>query len=293
MGSSYTGRTTDNTQNDGFNIVDPVEMYLSAAGEAPLLNAEREIQLAQSIEKGDPKARELMICSNLRLVVNAAKRYKYTQTLTFLDLVQEGNLGLITAVEKYYYRVGCRFSTYATWWIRQAINRSISDSDRTIRLPVHMGETVRKVSQAINRLKQEDGYRLDTTEVAKMLKLRKDTVELSIKIAHHPISLETPLTSDETSVVGDFVEDRSALSPEEQAMEASMRIALDKQLASLTERERDILELRFGVNKERSYTLEEVGGMYNLTRERIRQIEGKALRKLRRPNRRQFLEDFA
>jgi len=234
-----------------------------------------------------------MICSNLRLVVNIAKRYRYTQTLTFLDLIQEGNLGLITAVEKYDYRVGCRFSTYATWWIRQAIIRSISDSDRTIRLPVHMGETVRKVSQAINRLKQEDGYRLDTTELAKMLKLRKDTVELSIKIMHHPISLETPLKSDETGVIGDFVEDRSALSPEEQAFEASMRIALDKQLASLTERERDILELRFGINKERSYTLEEVGGMYNLTRERIRQIEGKALRKLRRPNRRKFLEDFA
>jgi RNA polymerase primary sigma factor len=271
---------------------DPIALYLSAAGEAPLLTAEQEVELAKKIEEGDAEARELMICSNLRLVVSIAKRYKYTQNLTLLDLVQEGNLGLISAVERYDYRVGCRFSTFATWWIRQAISRGISDSDRTIRLPVHMGEIVRKVSQAINQRRQEDGYRLDTNELAETLKIRKDTVELSLKIGHHPISLETPLTNDETSVVGDFVEDRHSLSPEEHAMEASMHLAIEKQLASLTERERHVLELRFGINNERSYTLEEVGGMYNLTRERIRQIESKALRKLRRPNRRKYLEDF-
>jgi RNA polymerase primary sigma factor len=280
------------TEEDRHAGVDPVKLYLTAAGEAPLLNAEQEIELAKKIEAGDASAREQMICCNLRLVVKLAKRYRYTQSLTFLDLIQEGNIGLMTAVNKYDYRVGCRFSTFAIWWIRQAISRSVYDADRTIRLPVHVGELVRKVSQAKNRLEQEEGFIPDTDQLAEMLKLRKDTVELSLRIAHHTISLESPLTGDETSVLGDFIEDRDSISTEEHAMGVSMRHVLDQQLASLTQRERRILELRFGINNERTYTLEEVGSMYHLTRERIRQIERGALRKLSRPNRRKYLEDF-
>lgn len=278
--------------NEDYEYADSVEQYLSSAAEAPLLTAQEEVELAKRIEAGDADARERMICSNLRLVVSIAKRYRYTQTLSLLDLIQEGNLGLITAVERYDYRVGCRFSTFATWWIRQAISRSISDSDRTIRLPVHMSETVRKVTQTIFQLEQMGGVQRDAGELAKLLGLRKDTVELSLQFAHLPISLETPLANDETSVFGDFIEDRAATSPEEHAMQTSMQAALEEQLGTLSERERDILELRFGIRKDKAYTLEEIGRMYSLTRERIRQIEGKALRKLRRPNRRKYLEDY-
>ncbi len=278
--------------DDCSDSVDIVKQYLSAAAEAPLLTAQEEVELAKKIEAGDENARERMICSNLRLVVNIAKRYRYTQTLSLLDLIQEGNLGLMTAVERYDYRLGCRFSTFATWWIRQAISRSISDSDRMIRLPVHMGETVRKVKQAVNQLAQTDGVQINTDELAELLSLRKDTVELSLQVAYHPLSLDTPLSSDETSVFGDFIEDRYSMSPEEQAMQSSLQDALDKQLETLSDRERTVLRLRFGINKEKSYTLEEIGRMYSLTRERIRQIEVKAIRKLRRPNRRKYLEDF-
>jgi RNA polymerase primary sigma factor len=278
--------------DDYYNSIDSVKQYLSAAAEASLLTPQEEVELAKQIEYGDAAARERMICSNLRLVIKIAKKYKYTQTLSFLDLIQEGNLGLMKAVERYDYRVGCRFSTFATWWIRQAISRSISDSDRTIRLPVHMGETVRKVTQVLNQLQQKYGTRLSCDELAKVLMLRTDTVKLCLQIAHHPISLETPLTNDETSSFGDFIEDSTAISPEEHTMQTSMQEALDRQLDTLTKRERHILELRFGVNKEKSYTLEEIGCMYSLTRERIRQIEGAALRKLRRPNRSKYLEDF-
>ena len=278
------------TDND--KSVDSVKLYLAAAGEAPLLTAEQEIDLAKKIESGDQNAREMMIRSNLRLVVRLAKRYRYTHSLTFLDLIQEGNLGLMTAVERYDYRVGCRFSTFATWWIRQAISRSISDQDRTIRLPVHMGEAVRKVTQTAYQMEQKNGVLPDTDELAEILKLRKETVELSLQLAAHPISLETPLINDESSVFGDFIQDRHSASPEDVAFSASMQRALEKQLSSLSDRERNILELRFGLKRERAYTLEEVGRMYNLTRERIRQIEGKALCKLRRPNRRKYLEDF-
>lgn len=278
--------------NSDDKVLDPVKMYLTAAGEAPLLTAQQEIELAKKIESGDNMARDLMIRSNLRLVIQIAKRYKYTYSLTFLDLIQEGNLGLMNAVERYDYRVGCRFSTFATWWIRQAINRSISDLDRTIRLPVHMGEIVRKVTQAIQQQEQNDGDQLDTDELAALLKLRKDTVELALRISHHTSSLDAPLNGDETSVFGDFIEDRNSISPEEHALDAALQQALENQLDSLSERERNILELRFGLNRERSYTLEEVGRMYSLTRERIRQIEGKALHKLRRPNRKKYLEDF-
>lgn len=272
--------------------VDSVKLYLAAAGEAPLLSAEQEIDLAKKIESGDQNAREQMIRSNLRLVVRIAKRYRYTHSLTFLDLIQEGNLGLMTAVERYDYRVGCRFSTFATWWIRQAINRGISDQDRTIRLPVHMGEAVRKVAQAVYQMEQKNGVVPDTNELAEALKLRKETVELSLQLAAHPISLETPLINDESSVFGDFIQDRHSVSPEDVAFSASMQKAIDQQLASLSDRERNIIELRYGLKRERAYTLEEVGRMYSLTRERIRQIEGKALCKLRRPNRRKYLEDF-
>lgn len=278
------------TDND--KSVDSVKLYLAAVGEAPLLTAEQEIDLAKKIESGDQNAREMMIRSNLRLVVRLAKRYRYTHSLTFLDLIQEGNLGLMTAVERYDYRVGCRFSTFATWWIRQAISRSISDQDRTIRLPVHMGEAVRKVTQTAYQMEQKNGVLPDTDELAEILKLRKETVELSLRLAAHPISLESPLINDESSVFGDFIQDRYSASPEDVAFSASMQRALEKQLSSLSDRERNILELRFGLKRERAYTLEEVGRMYNLTRERIRQIEGKALCKLRRPNRRKYLEDF-
>ncbi len=289
---AYTQITGAVFDKDSRDYVDSVKLYLAAAGETPLLTARQEIELAKKIESGDQEARELMIRSNLRLVVRIAKRYKYTHSLTFLDLIQEGNLGLMNAVERYDYRVGCRFSTFATWWIRQAINRSISDQDRTIRLPVHMGEAVRRVTQAVYHLEQEEGVQADTDKLAELLKLRKETVEMSLRIASHPISLETPLTNDETSVFGDFIEDCNSPSPEERAVSASMRNALDQQLAVLSERERNILELRFGFNRERTYTLEEVGRMYSLTRERIRQIEGIALRKLSRPSRRKYLEDF-
>jgi RNA polymerase primary sigma factor len=288
----------DNTEikadakDESLNYIDSVKLYLTAAGEAPLLTARQEIELAQKIEAGDQKARELMIRSNLRLVIRVAKRYKYTHSLSFLDLVQEGNIGLMTAVERFDYRIGCRFSTFATWWIRQAINRSISDQDRTIRLPVHMGEAVRRVTQAACRLEQRDGFSPDIDELAEILQLRKETVELSLQLAAHPMSLQTPLINDETSVLGDFIPDHHSISPEEHAFSASMQKALELQLASLTEKERNVLELRFGFNRERAYTLEEVGRMYSLTRERIRQIECKALRKLRRPNRRKYLEDF-
>jgi len=272
--------------------VDSVKLYLAAAGEAPLLSAEQEIDLAKKVESGDQNAREQMIRSNLRLVVRIAKKYRYTHSLTFLDLIQEGNLGLMTAVERYDYRVGCRFSTFATWWIRQAINRGISDQDRTIRLPVHMGEAVRKVAQAVYQMEQKNGVVPDTNELVEALKLRKETVELSLQLAAHPISLETPLINDESSVFGDFIQDRHSVSPEDVAFSASMQKAIDQQLASLSDRERNIIELRYGLKRERAYTLEEVGRMYSLTRERIRQIEGKALCKLRRPNRRKYLEDF-
>ncbi len=272
--------------------LDSVKQYITAAGKAPLLTVQQEIDLAKKIEAGDNDARELMICSNLRLVIQIAKRYKHTYSMSLLDLIQEGNMGLMKAVERYDYRVGCRFSTFATWWIRQAINRSISDLDRAIRLPVHMGEAVRRVTQAINQLEQKDGCKPNAEALAEYLKLRKDKVELALQIAHHPVSLETPLISDETSTFGDFIEDRSSISPEEHVISESLCHVLETQLASLTERERNILELRFGLNKDRSYTLEEVGALYSLTRERIRQIEGKALSKLRRPNRRKHLEGF-
>lgn len=274
------------------DTLDPVKQYLATAGEAPLLTAQQEIDLAKKIEEGDNNARELMICSNLRLVVSIAKRYKNTISLSFLDLIQEGNLGLIKAVERYDYRVCCRFSTFATWWIRQAISRSLSDSDRTIRLPVHMGETVRKVTRTMNQIEQQNGFRPDTAALADLLKLKKETVELALHIAPQPISLETPLLCDETNVFGNFIEDRCSVSPEDHAIGVSLQTVLENQLATLSERERNILELRFGLNRERSYTLEEVGRIFSLTRERIRQIEGKALLKLRRPSHRKYLEDF-
>jgi RNA polymerase primary sigma factor len=272
--------------------IDLLKLYLTAAAEAPLLSAQEEIELAKRIEAGDKQAREDMICANLRLVVSIAKRYKFTHFLSLLDLIQEGNLGLIQAVERYDYRVGCRFSTFATWWIRQAISRSIYDYDRTIRLPVHLGETVRKVARAIGQLEKQDDYQLDTEQLAELLNLRKDTVELALQLAAHPISLQTPLAHDETSQFGDFIEDRESVSPEEHAIFVSMRGAVEKQLASLSDRERDILELRFGINRDRTFTLEEIGRMYSLTRERIRQIERGALRKLRRPSRSKYLADF-
>jgi RNA polymerase primary sigma factor len=272
--------------------MDPVKLYLASAGEARLLTAQQETELAIRIENGDPDARDLLICANLRLVVSVAKRYHHTNSMSLLDLIQEGNLGLIKAVERFDYRIGCRFSTFAVWWIRQAVSRSLSELDRTIRLPVHMGEIVRKVMRMSNELEQQNGIEPEPEELAEALKLRKDTVEMALRIAPTPVSFDMPLKNDETSVFGDFLPDQDAVSPEEHAIRDSMKATVKKQLLSLGKRERDILELRFGLKDEETHTLEEIGRMYHLSRERIRQIEHKALRQLRRPGARKHLEEF-
>ena len=206
-------------------------------------------------------------------------------------MIQEGNLGLIKAVERYDYRMGYRFSTYATWWIRQAITRGVADTDRTIRLPVHMGETVRKIIRTANQMEQQ-GFKFDTKKIAEKLELSETKVEDALRFSGHPISLETPISDDNTSVFGDFLEDDDTVSPEENAMEVSLQMELAKQLQALSERERKVLELRFGLYQGRRHTLEEVGNYFGVTRERIRQIESKALRKLRRPNHSKYLKDF-
>ena len=279
------------TANSSISGIDPIKEYLTVAGEAPLLTKEQEIELAKRIEAGDEEAREEMICSNLRLVVSIAKRYTNTNFLSFLDLIQEGNLGLIKAVERYDYRMGYRFSTYATWWIRQAITRGVADTDRTIRLPVHMGETVRKIIRTANQMEQQ-GFKFDTKKIAEKLELSETKVEDALRFSGHPISLETPISDDNTSVFGDFLEDDDTVSPEENAMEVSLQMELAKQLQALSERERKVLELRFRLYQGRRHTLEEVGNYFGVTRERIRQIESKALRKLRRPNHSKYLKDF-
>lgn len=279
------------TSNSSVNGIDSIKEYLTVAGEAPLLTKEQEIELAKRIEAGDEEAREEMICSNLRLVVSIAKRYTNTNFLSFLDLIQEGNLGLIKAVERYDYRMGYRFSTYATWWIRQAITRGVADTDRTIRLPVHMGETVRKIIRTANQMEQQ-GCKYDTKKIAEKLGLSETKVKDALRFSSHLVSLEMPISDDNTSVFGDFLEDNETISPEENAMEVSLQMELAKQMEALSERERKVLELRFGLYQGRRHTLEEVGNYFGVTRERIRQIESKALRKLRRPNHSKYLKDF-
>jgi len=272
--------------------LDSVKDYLTVAGEAALLTASQEIELAIKIKAGDQDAKNKLICSNLRLVVSIAKKYMNTHSLSFLDLIQEGNLGLIKAAERYDYEMGFRFSTYATWWIRQAITRGIADTDRTIRIPVHMSETVRKVMKTAQTMEQEDGLSLDTKQLAQQLDMAEKAVEQTFRIAAHTISLETPIGDDGTTSLGDFIEDDDKASPEECAIDGSLQIEIHKQLQTLSERERRVLEMRFGLNNGQQHTLEQVGRDFGVTRERIRQIEATALRKLRRPNRSRYLKDF-
>lgn len=272
--------------------LDSVKEYLAAAAKIPLLTEKQEIELAKKIESGDQDAKNRMICSNLRLVISIAKKYTNTHSLTLLDLIQEGNLGLIKAVERYDYEKGFRFSTYATWWIRQSITRGIADTDRTIRLPVHMCEIVRKVTNTAQSMEQQVGVSIDKKQLADELEMSEKTVDMAFRIATYPLSLETPIGYDGTAFLGDIIEDAETVSPEDGATESSLQSEIDRQLHTLNERERKVLELRFGLNHEYPHTLEQVGRYYGVTRERIRQIEGKALQKLRRSNHSIFLKDF-
>ena len=276
---------------EGISIDDPVRMYLKEIGKVPLLTAEEEIEIAKQLEAGDESAKQKLAEANLRLVVSIAKRY-VGRGMLFLDLIQEGNLGLIKAVEKFDYRKGFKFSTYATWWIRQAITRAIADQARTIRIPVHMVETIHKVSRTARQLLQENGREPTTDEIAKELGMTPDKVREIMKIAQDPVSLETPIGEEEDSHLGDFVEDTDSPAPSETASYALLREQLLAVLSTLTPREADVLKLRFGLADGRQRTLEEVGRRFNITRERIRQIEAKALRKLRHPSRSKILKDY-
>ncbi|MGB4505478.1 MAG: RNA polymerase sigma factor RpoD [Syntrophaceticus sp.] len=276
---------------DGVAIDDPVRMYLKEIGRIPLLTAEEEVELAKRIEAGDEEARRRLAEANLRLVVSIAKRY-VGRGMLFLDLIQEGNLGLIKAVEKFDYRKGYKFSTYATWWIRQAITRAIADQARTIRIPVHMVETINKLVRISRQLLQELGRDPTPEEIAEEMDIPPERVREIMKIAQEPVSLETPIGEEEDSHLGDFIEDEDALAPAEAASYILLREQLEEVLETLTPRERDVLRLRFGLVDGRGRTLEEVGKKFNVTRERIRQIEAKALRKLRHPTRSKKLKDY-
>ena len=270
---------------------DPVKMYLKDIGKVPLLSAEEEIELAKRMEAGDEMAKKKLAESNLRLVVSIPKRYVGRGTL-FLDLIQEGNLGLLKAVEKFDYRKGYKFSTYATWWIRQAITRAIADQARTIRIPVHMVETINKVTRVSRDLLQKLGREPLPEEVGEVMGLPKERVQEIMKIAQEPVSLETPIGEEEDSHLGDFIQDESIPTPVEATNQTLLHEQLDEVVSTLTEREQRVIKLRFGWDDGRPRTLEEVGKEFNVTRERIRQIEAKALRKLRHPNRSRKLKDF-
>ena len=270
---------------------DPVKMYLKDIGKVPLLSAEEEIELAKRMEAGDEMAKKKLAESNLRLVVSIAKRY-VGRGMLFLDLIQEGNLGLLKAVEKFDYRKGYKFSTYATWWIRQAITRAIADQARTIRIPVHMVETINKVTRVSRDLLQKLGREPLPEEVGEVMGLPKERVQEIMKIAHEPVSLETPIGEEEDSHLGDFIQDESIPTPVEATNQTLLHEQLDDVVSTLTEREQRVIKLRFGWDDGRPRTLEEVGKEFNVTRERIRQIEAKALRKLRHPNRSRKLKDF-
>ncbi len=276
---------------EGININDPVRMYLKEIGKVNLLTAAEEVDLAQRIEQGDVDARKTLTNANLRLVVSIAKRY-VGKGMAFLDLIQEGNLGLLKAVEKFDYTKGYKFSTYATWWIRQAITRAIADQARTIRIPVHMVETINKIMRTSRVLVQELGRDPTTGEIAAKLGMTEERVTEILKIAQDPVSLETPIGEEEDSHLGDFIPDEDALAPDEVASYMLLREQLFEVLSTLTERESKVLILRFGLEEGRPRTLEEVGEIFNVTRERIRQIEAKALRKLRHPTRSKKLKDF-
>lgn len=276
---------------EGIGIDDPVRMYLKEIGRVPLLTADEEIELAKKMEKGDDEAKRRLAEANLRLVVSIAKRY-VGRGMLFLDLIQEGNLGLIKAVEKFDFRKGFKFSTYATWWIRQAITRAIADQARTIRIPVHMVETINKLIRVSRQLLQELGREPVPEEIAQEMDIPVERVREIMKIAQEPVSLETPIGEEEDSHLGDFIEDQDAPAPAEAASFILLKEQLEEVLETLTPREEKVLRLRFGLDDGRSRTLEEVGQEFGVTRERIRQIEAKALRKLRHPSRSRKLKDY-
>ena len=274
---------------DDIPLTDPVRMYLREIGKVPLLRAEEEVDLAQRMEEGDVKAKQKLVDANLRLVVSIAKKY-IGRGMLFLDLIQEGNLGLIRAVEKFDYRRGFKFSTYATWWIRQAITRAIADQAQTIRVPVHIVETINKMVRISRQLVQQLGREPTDEEIAAEMEIDPSRVEEIRRISQLPVSLETPIGEEEDSQLGDFIEDRDLPSPDEAAAGHLLHEQIEEMLATLSSREREVLHYRFGLEDGHSYTLEEVGRKFNVTRERIRQIEAKALRKLRQPSRK--LKDF-
>ncbi|WP_077534801.1 RNA polymerase sigma factor RpoD [Massiliimalia massiliensis] len=277
--------------SEGVNIDDPVKVYLKEIGRVPLLSAEEEIELATRMNQGDAAARKRLSEANLRLVVSIAKRY-VGRGMQFLDLIQEGNLGLIKAVEKFDYTKGFKFSTYATWWIRQAITRAIADQARTIRIPVHMVETINKVKKVSSQLLHKNGHDPSAEEIAEVLDMPVDKVREIMRAAQEPVSLETPIGEEEDSHLGDFIPDDDAPAPADAASHTLLKEQLGEVLGTLTEREEKVLRLRFGLEDGRSRTLEEVGKEFDVTRERIRQIEAKALRKLRHPSRSKKLKDF-
>lgn len=276
---------------EGVSIEDPVRMYLKEIGKVNLLTAEEEIELAKRMEEGDEDAKKRLAEANLRLVVSIAKRY-VGRGMLFLDLIQEGNLGLIKAVEKFDYRKGYKFSTYATWWIRQAITRAIADQARTIRIPVHMVETINKLIRVSRQLLQELGREPMPEEIAKEMEMSVDRVREILKISQEPVSLETPIGEEEDSHLGDFIQDDNVPVPADAAAFTLLKEQLVEVLSTLTDREQKVLRLRFGLDDGRARTLEEVGKEFNVTRERIRQIEAKALRKLRHPSRSRKLKDY-
>ena len=276
---------------EGVSIEDPVRMYLKEIGKVPLLSAEEEIELAKKMEQGDENAKKRLAEANLRLVVSIAKRY-VGRGMLFLDLIQEGNLGLIKAVEKFDYRKGYKFSTYATWWIRQAITRAIADQARTIRIPVHMVETINKLVRVSRQLLQELGREPQPEEIAEEMKIPVERVREILKISQEPVSLETPIGEEEDSHLGDFIQDDNVPVPADAAAFTLLKEQLSEVLVTLTDREQKVLRLRFGLDDGRARTLEEVGKEFNVTRERIRQIEAKALRKLRHPSRSRKLKDY-
>ncbi|MDP1760346.1 MAG: RNA polymerase sigma factor RpoD [Candidatus Woesebacteria bacterium] len=279
------------TRLEGIESTDPVRQYLREIGRVPLLTAEEEIEYAKCYEKAEKKAKDKLTESNLRLVVSIAKKY-IGRGLSLLDLIQEGNQGLIRAVEKYDWRKGYKFSTYATWWIRQAITRAIADQARTIRIPVHMVETINKLYRVSRRLMQEMGREPTPEEIGEQVELDPDRVREIFKIAQETTSLEAPVGEDQESILGDFIPDESQLSPVDQASKQLLKDHLDEVLGTLTEREAKVLKLRFGLEGTKQMTLEEVGKVFGVTRERIRQIEAKALRKLKHPSRSKKLQDY-
>ena len=276
---------------DGISIEDPVRMYLKEIGKVPLLSADEEIELGKRMSEGDEDAKKRLAEANLRLVVSIAKRY-VGRGMLFLDLIQEGNLGLIKAVEKFDYQKGFKFSTYATWWIRQAITRAIADQARTIRIPVHMVETINKLIRVSRQLLQELGREPSPEEISKEMDMPVERVREILKISQEPVSLETPIGEEEDSHLGDFIQDDNVPVPAEAAAQTLLKEQLNEVLDTLTEREQKVLRLRFGMNDGRARTLEEVGKEFDVTRERIRQIEAKALRKLRHPSRSRKLRDY-